>query len=54
MGVIWLVILALVLLGVLPRWGYSQSWGYGPSRAVGLVFVTVLVLVLLGYLPSSS
>ena len=51
MGLILLVILALLLLGGLPRWGYSRNWGYGPSRTFGFVFVAVLVLVFLGYIP---
>jgi len=51
MGLILLVILVLLLLGGLPRWGYSRNWGYGPSGALGLVLVTVVVLVLLGYIP---
>jgi hypothetical protein len=33
--------LILVLLGVLPSWGYSRSWGYGPSGIVGVVVVAV-------------
>jgi hypothetical protein len=51
MGLILLVTLMLLLVGGLPRWGYSRNWGYGPRRALGLVFVTVLVLVFLGYIP---
>lgn len=53
MGLILLVILVLLLLGGLPAWGHSRSWGYGPSGFLGLVLVVVLVLVLLGHLPST-
>ena len=35
LGTILLIILILVLLGVLPTWGHSRSWGYGPSGIVG-------------------
>jgi uncharacterized protein DUF3309 len=50
LGTILLVILILALLGALPRWPHSQSWGYYPSGGLGLVVVIVLVLVLLGRL----
>lgn len=48
MGTILLIILVLLLLGALPRWGYSRSWGYFPSGGLGLVLVIVIILVLLG------
>jgi hypothetical protein len=44
MGTILLVVLILILIGVLPTWNHSRSWGYGP---VGITGVIVLVLVLL-------
>jgi hypothetical protein len=43
-----LVLLVLVLLGALPTWPYSRSWGYYPSGGLGLVVVVVLVLLLAG------
>jgi hypothetical protein len=43
-----LVLLVLVLLGALPTWPYSRSWGYYPSGGLGLVVVIVLVLLLAG------
>jgi len=48
-GTILLVILILLLIGALPRWGYSSGWGYYPSGGLGLVVVIILVLLLLGY-----
>ncbi len=45
---ILLVVLILILLGALPTWPYSRSWGYYPSGGLGLVLVIVLVVVLLG------
>jgi uncharacterized protein DUF3309 len=48
LGLILLIVLILLLVGGLPRWEYSRSWGYGPSGGLGLVLVIVLVLVLLG------
>jgi hypothetical protein len=43
-----LVLLVLLLLGALPTWPYSRSWGYYPSGGLGLVVVIVLVLLLAG------
>jgi len=49
-GTIILIILILALLGVLPTWGHSRAWGYGPSGLVGVVVVILLVLLLMGRL----
>lgn len=48
MSTILLVILVLLLLGALPTWPYSRSWGYYPSGGLGLVVVVILVLLLAG------
>jgi hypothetical protein len=48
MSTIVLVLLVLLLLGALPTWPYSRSWGYYPSGGLGLVVVIVLVLLLAG------
>lgn len=45
-----IVILIVALVGGLPSWGYSRSWGYGPSGILGAILVVVLVLMLLGRL----
>ena len=42
------ILVILLMLGVIPRWGYSNSWGYGPSGIVGTILVIVLILALLG------
>ena len=47
-GTILLIVLILILVGVLPSWPHSRSWGYGPSGGIGLVVVILIVLVLLG------
>lgn len=47
-GTILLIILILLLIGVIPAWPHSRSWGYGPSGGLGLVVVIILVLLLLG------
>jgi hypothetical protein len=48
MGLILMIILVLLLLGVVPRWNHSRSWGYGPSGGIGLLLVIVLILWMLG------
>jgi len=48
LGTILLIILVLVLLGALPAWPYSRSWGYFPSGGLGVILIIILVLVLMG------
>jgi hypothetical protein len=50
MYTILLVVLVLLLLGALPTWPYSRSWGYYPSGGLGLIVIVVLVLLLAGRL----
>jgi hypothetical protein len=50
MYTILLVLLVLLLLGALPTWPYSRSWGYYPSGGLGLVVIVVIVLLLSGRL----
>ena len=45
-----IVILILMLLGALPRWSHSRTWGYYPSGGFGLVLLIVLILLLMGRL----
>jgi len=49
-GTILLIVLILLLVGALPSWPHSRSWGYGPSGGIGLVLVILLVLLALGYI----
>jgi hypothetical protein len=48
LGTILIVILVLALLGALPRWPHSKSWGYYPSGGVGLVLLIIVILLILG------
>jgi Protein of unknown function (DUF3309) len=50
MGTILLIVLVLALVGALPTWSHSRSWGYFPSGGLGLVVLILLVLVLTGRL----
>ncbi len=50
LGTIVLVLLILMLVGAIPSWPHSRSWGYAPSGLLGTVVVVVLVLVVMGRL----
>lgn len=50
LGTILLIFLIVLLIGALPTWGWSRSWGYTPSSGLGLILVIILILVLLGRL----
>ncbi|WP_309550407.1 DUF3309 domain-containing protein [Desulfolutivibrio sulfodismutans] len=45
---ILLIVLVLMLLGIIPIWPHSRSWGYGPSGVIGLIVVILVILFLLG------
>jgi len=48
LGTILLIVLVLALVGVIPTWPHSSSWGYGPSGGIGLVLLVIVILLLLG------
>ena len=50
LGTILLVVLLLILVGIIPAWPHSRSWGYAPSGVIGTILIIVLVLFLLGYI----
>jgi hypothetical protein len=50
LGTILLIVLILMLIGAIPTWPHSKSWGYGPSGALGLVVIIIIVLLVLGRL----
>jgi hypothetical protein len=50
LSTILVVLLILILIGALPRWGYSANWGYGPGGIVGILLIVVIVLALTGRL----
>ena len=45
---ILLIILLIMLIGALPTWPYSRSWGVYPSGGVGTILVILIILLLLG------
>jgi hypothetical protein len=48
LGTVLLIVLILLLVGALPSWPYSRSWGYYPSGGLGLVAIILIILLLLG------
>ena len=50
LGTILIIVLVLLVLGAIPSWGHSRSWGYGPSGILGLILVVIVILVLMGRL----
>ena len=50
MGTVILVVLVLLLIGAIPSWPHSRSWGYGPSGLLGFLAVVVVVLLVMGRL----
>jgi hypothetical protein len=50
MMTILIVLLVLMLVGAIPAWPHSRSWGYGPSGGMGLVVLILLILLLTGRL----
>ena len=50
LGTILVIVLILLLIGAIPNWGYSRSWGYGPSGILGVILIVVIILLLMGRL----
>jgi len=48
LGTLVLILIVLALVGAVPTWPYSRSWGYGPSGTLGALFLILLLLVILG------
>ena len=48
LGTILLIVLILLVLGAIPAWPYSRSWGYYPSGGIGLILLIVIILLVLG------
>jgi Protein of unknown function (DUF3309) len=50
LGTILLIVVVLALLGALPSWPHSRSWGYAPSGVIGVVAVVLVVMLAAGRL----
>ncbi len=49
MATVLLIVLLLMMLGAMPAWSYSRSWGYYPSGGLGLLLLALLLMMLAGY-----
>jgi uncharacterized protein DUF3309 len=50
MGLILLIVLIVLLLGAIPTWPHSRSWGYWPSGTLGIVVLILVILLVTGRL----
>ena len=50
LGTILLIVVVLMLIGAIPSWPHSRSWGYGPSGGIGLVLLILIILLVMGRL----
>ncbi len=48
LGLILLIVVIVLLVGAVPRWPHSRSWGYGPSGGLGLIVLIIVILLVLG------
>ena len=48
LSTILLIIVILLLIGAVPAWPYSRSWGYGPSGILGVILIIFIILLLMG------
>lgn len=48
LGTLLLIVLILMLIGAVPSWPHSRSWGYGPSGGIGLVVLIIVILLVMG------
>jgi hypothetical protein len=48
LGLLLIVVLVLVLIGAVPTWPHSKTWGYYPTGGLGVILAVVVVLLLMG------
>jgi hypothetical protein len=48
LSLLLIIVLVLLLIGALPTWGYSRSWGYRPFGGIGIILIIVIVLFFMG------
>jgi hypothetical protein len=48
LGLALIVVLVLILIGAVPTWPHSKTWGYYPTGGVGLILAVVVMLLFMG------
>ena len=48
LGTVLLIVLVLILLGVIPTWPHSRSWGYAPVSVTGVLVIVLIVMLVTG------
>jgi hypothetical protein len=48
LSIILVVFLLVVIIGALPRWPHSRTWGYFPGGVLGTILLVVLFLAIWG------
>ena len=48
LGLALIVILILALIGAVPTWPHSRSWGYYPTGGLGIILLVVIILLVTG------
>ncbi len=46
LGTVLLILFIVLLLGALPTWPHSRSWGYYPTGGFSLLILILVVLLL--------
>jgi len=46
--ILLLILLVILLVGTVPAYGYSRSWGYFPSGTIGLILIILIIMMMLG------
>jgi hypothetical protein len=46
--ILLIVLLLLLMVGSVPRWRHSRSWGYYPSGTIGIILIILLIMLMLG------
>ena len=50
LGTVLLIILILMLIGAVPTWPYSRSWGYAPSGLLTILVIVAVIALLTGHI----
>ena len=46
--ILLVILLLLLMVGSVPRWPHSRSWGYYPSGTIGIIVIILIIMLMLG------